>query len=105
MINSPLSRRCRGRRAARVVDDAAAAGASRVAGRWIAGGLTDATASRPSGPLRIPRRLVAPAQSCQPGGGRASARAGMVRRRRRRWNANRTAERRLPRFDDRPKAE
>jgi len=50
-----LPRRDRGRRAARVVDDAATAGASRVAGRWIAGGLrlTDATASRPSGPLRI----------------------------------------------------
>lgn len=52
-INSPPRGRGSGRRAARVVDDAAAAGASRVAGRWIAGGLTDATASRPSGPLRI----------------------------------------------------
>jgi len=52
-INSPLRGRGHGRLAARVVDDAAAAGASRVASRWIAGGLTDATASRPSGPLRI----------------------------------------------------
>lgn len=49
----PFRRHDRERRAARVLDDAATAGASRVAGRWIAGELMDATASRPSGPLRI----------------------------------------------------
>jgi len=49
----PFRRRGRERRTARVLDDAAAADASQVAGRWIAGGLMDATASRPSGPLLI----------------------------------------------------
>lgn len=86
-------------------DDTAAAGASQVAGRWIAGGLT--TASRPSGPLRIHAvarcrssranpgvRARAPRSPCRTDGGARRIEDERVWQRERQW---RWGDRRVPR--------